>query len=140
MSRELRVLGGLNTTKIVSISQILVLYLTGSPFLVSGSIKSNQTTMASRPEGAAQGYIDPNWPPPGEDGDATIIIYGYTPNFALCILALVLFFILGLGHGWQLLKYRTWYFSTMMVGIAFVRPTSPTSAQAASTPHPAPTT
>lgn len=76
--------------------------------------------MASRPEGAARGYIDPNWPPPGEDGDATIIIYGYTPNFALCILALVLFFILGLGHGWQLLKYRTWYFSTMMVGILFV--------------------
>lgn len=78
--------------------------------------------MADRPPGAAQGYIDPNWPPPGEDGDATIIIYGYTPNFALCILALVLFFMLGLGHGWQLFKYRTWYFGTTMVGIVFVRP------------------
>lgn len=77
--------------------------------------------MASHPEGAAQGYVDPNWPPPGEDGDATIIIYGYTPNFALCVLALVLFFILCLAHGWQLFKYRSWYFSTMMVGIAFVR-------------------
>lgn len=77
--------------------------------------------MADRPPGSAQGYIDPNWPPPGGDGDATIIIYGYTPNFALCVLALVLFFILGLAHGWQLFKYRTWYFSTMMVGIVFVR-------------------
>ncbi|KAJ4990995.1 Sphingoid long-chain base transporter RSB1-like protein 7 [Stagonosporopsis vannaccii] len=75
--------------------------------------------MADRPAGSAQGYIDPNWPPPGGDGDATIIIYGYTPNFALCVLALVLFFILGLAHGWQLFKYRTWYFSTMMVGIVF---------------------
>ena len=80
--------------------------------------------MADRPPGTAQGYIDPNWPPPGEDGDATIIIYGYTPNFALCILALVLFFMLGLGHGWQLFKYRTWYFGTTMVGIVFVRPLS----------------
>jgi hypothetical protein len=77
--------------------------------------------MADRPPGSAQGYIDPNWPPPGEYGDATIIIYGYTPNFALCILALVLFFVLGLAHGWQLFKYRTWYFSTTMVGVTFVR-------------------
>lgn len=77
--------------------------------------------MADHPSGSAHGYIDPNWPPPGGDGDATIIIYGYTPNFPLCILALVLFFILGLAHGWQLFKYQTWYFSTMMVGITFVR-------------------
>ena len=76
--------------------------------------------MADRPPGSAQGYIDPNWPPPGGDGDATIIIYGYTPNFALCVLALVLFLILGLAHGWQLSKYRTWYFSTMMIGVVFV--------------------
>lgn len=83
--------------------------------------------MADRPAGSAQGYIDPNWPPPGGDGDATIIIYGYTPNFALCVLALVLFFILGLAHGWQLFRYRTWYFSTMMIGIAFVRHPPPPS-------------
>ncbi|KAF3002419.1 hypothetical protein E8E13_003513 [Curvularia kusanoi] len=75
--------------------------------------------MADHPPGSAQGYIDPNWPPPGGDGDATIIIYGYTPNFALCVLALVLFSILGLAHGWQLSKYRTWYFSTTMIGIVF---------------------
>ncbi|KAF1922932.1 uncharacterized protein M421DRAFT_408236 [Didymella exigua CBS 183.55] len=75
--------------------------------------------MASRPQGATQGYINPNWPPPGEDGDAVIIIYGYTPKFALYIFALVLFFTLGLGNGWQVSKYRTWYFSTMLVGTVF---------------------
>jgi len=35
------------------------------------------------------------------------------------VLALVLFLILGLAHGRQLSKYRTWYFSTMMVGVVF---------------------
>lgn len=67
------------------------------------------------------GFIDPNWPPPGGDGDATIIIYGYTPSFALGVLGCVLFFVAGLAHGWQLVKWRTWWFSTMMVGIVFVR-------------------
>jgi hypothetical protein len=76
--------------------------------------------MTDRPPDSVQGYIDPNWPPPGGDGDATIIIYGYTPNFVLCVLALVLFFLLSMAHGWQLSNYRTWYFSTMMVGIVFV--------------------
>jgi hypothetical protein len=66
-------------------------------------------------------WIDPNWPPPGGDGDATIIIYGYTPSFALGVLGCVLFFVAGLAHGWQLFKWRTWWFSTTMVGIVFVR-------------------
>lgn len=74
--------------------------------------------MAQRPP--ARGWIDPNWPNPMGDGDATIIIYGYTPSFALGILGCVLFFIAGIGHGFQLFKYKSWYFSTMMVGIAFV--------------------
>jgi hypothetical protein len=68
-----------------------------------------------------QGYIDPNWPPPGGEGDARIIIYGYTPSFALGVLGCVLFFIAGISHVWQLFRYRTWYFSTMIVGILFVR-------------------
>ncbi|KAH7080128.1 RTA1 like protein-domain-containing protein [Paraphoma chrysanthemicola] len=67
----------------------------------------------------SRGWIDPNWPPPGGDGDATIIIYGYTPSFALGVLGCVLFFIAGIAHGWQLFKWRAWWFSTMMVGIAF---------------------
>lgn len=78
----------------------------------------------------ARGWIDPNWPPPGGDGDATIIIYGYTPSFALGVLGCVLFFIGGLAHGWQLFKYRSWYFSTMMVGIVFVRLTTLTRSVA----------
>lgn len=73
--------------------------------------------MLQRP---ARGWIDPNWSPPGGDGDATIIIYGYTPSFALGVLGCVLFFIAGIAHGWQLSRYKTWWFSTMMVGIAFV--------------------
>jgi hypothetical protein len=71
----------------------------------------------------ARGWIDPNWPPPGGDGDATIIIYGYTPSFALGVLGCVLFFVAGIAHGWQLARYKTWWFSTMMVGIAFVSST-----------------
>jgi hypothetical protein len=73
----------------------------------------------SRPP--ARGWIDPNWPPPGGDGDASIIIYGYTPSFALGVLGCVLFFVAGIAHGWQLARYKTWWFSTMVIGIAFVR-------------------
>ncbi|KAH9880774.1 hypothetical protein IAQ61_001068 [Plenodomus lingam] len=68
---------------------------------------------------ASRGYVDPNWPPPGGDGNTSVIIYGYTPSFALGVLGCVLFFVAGLAHGWQLLKYRSWYFSTMMIGIGF---------------------
>jgi hypothetical protein len=53
-------------------------------------------------------------------GDATIIIYGYTPSFALGVLGCVLFFVAGIGHVLQLMKYKSWYFSTMVVGIVFV--------------------
>jgi hypothetical protein len=67
-----------------------------------------------------RGYVDPNWPPPGGAGDASIIIYGYTPSFALGVLGCVLFFVAGMLHVWQSLKYRTWWFSTVCVGIAFV--------------------
>ena len=53
-------------------------------------------------------------------GDATIIIYGYTPSIVVGILGIVLFALAGVFHLWQLVKYRSWYFSTMMIGIAFV--------------------
>lgn len=72
-------------------------------------------------ERQAVGYVDPNWPSPNRSDDATIIIYGYTPSFALGVLGCVLFFIASIAHGVQLVKYRSWYFSTMMVGIIFVR-------------------
>jgi hypothetical protein len=53
-------------------------------------------------------------------GDATIIIYGYTPSIVVGILGIVLFALAGALHVWQLLKHRSWFFSTMIVGIAFV--------------------
>ncbi|KAF2017603.1 RTA1-domain-containing protein [Aaosphaeria arxii CBS 175.79] len=73
--------------------------------------------MGDRPP--PQGYIDPNFPNPGTDGDATIIIYGYTPSIVVGVLGCVLFLVALIAHLFQLLKYRSWYFSTMIVGIAF---------------------
>ncbi|KAH7112519.1 RTA1 like protein-domain-containing protein, partial [Dendryphion nanum] len=66
-----------------------------------------------------RGYIDPNFPNPNQPGDASIIIYGYTPSFILAILGCVLFLVALVAHVVQLVKFRTWYFSTMVVGIAF---------------------
>lgn len=74
-------------------------------------------------EPPVQGWVDPNFPNPMGPDDAAIIIYGYTPSIVLGILGATLFFLAGLLHLWELLKYRTWYFSTIMVGIVFVRST-----------------
>lgn len=82
--------------------------------------KQRRVTMSnSRPP--IRGYIDPNFPNPNQPGDASIIIYGYTPSFILAILGCVLFLVALVAHVVQLVKFRTWYFSTMVVGIAFVR-------------------
>ncbi|KAF2114719.1 RTA1 like protein-domain-containing protein [Lophiotrema nucula] len=70
-------------------------------------------------EPPAFGYIDPNFPNPNGPDDATIVIYGYTPSIAVGILGCVLFFLAGTLHTYQLFKYKTWYFSTVIVGIAF---------------------
>ncbi|KAF2095497.1 parasitic phase-specific protein PSP-1 [Rhizodiscina lignyota] len=65
------------------------------------------------------GYIDPNWPNPNGPHDARIIIYGYVPSFALCIIAVVLFVLAFLVHAGQIAKYRTWYFIPLVVGLGF---------------------
>lgn len=65
---------------------------------------------------AVQGYIDPNFPNPGGPNDATIIIYGYTPSLALGVLGVVLFTIATVAHLYLLLRYRTWYFTPILVG------------------------
>ena len=52
--------------------------------------------------------MDPNFPSPNGDGDAPIIIYGYTPSTVLCYLAFAFFGLALLGHAVQLFKYRTW--------------------------------
>src|SRR3954466_5843036 len=63
------------------------------------------------------GYVDPNWPPPNDNSSACIIIYGYVPSIVICGLALALFFLaLGL-HSWLLLRYRTWYFIPVTIGL-----------------------
>lgn len=73
--------------------------------------------MSAKPP--ARGWIDPNFPNPMGPGDATIIIYGYTPSIVVAILGIVLFALAGVLHILQLFRYRSWYFSTMIVGIAF---------------------
>lgn len=83
-----------------------------------------------------QGYIDPNFPNPMTESSATIIIYGYdfgrsgcdrhyiddvnryTPSLAVGVLGVVLFAIALAAHLFLLLRHRTWYFSTVVVGTA----------------------
>lgn len=93
------------------------------------SKQSHRPSTMSTP--APAGFTDPNFPNPGGPHDARIIIYGYvfgpnplidytkllchsyTPNFALAILAIVLFAISLFLHTFELLRYRTWYFSPL---------------------------
>ena len=65
------------------------------------------------------GFVDPNFPFPGGENDAPVIIYGYTPNFALALLAVILFFIFFLVHTAQVYMHRSWYFVTFAIGLLF---------------------
>ncbi|KAK0668173.1 RTA1 like protein-domain-containing protein [Cercophora samala] len=65
------------------------------------------------------GYVDPNWPFPGGPNDAPVIIYGYTPSFALALLATILFCLYFVAHLFQVVRYRTVYFCTFPIGLAF---------------------
>ncbi|KAK3314392.1 RTA1 like protein-domain-containing protein [Apodospora peruviana] len=65
------------------------------------------------------GYVDPNWPFPGGKNDAPVIIYGYTPSFALAVLGVILFALFFAVHIFQLLRHRSWYFTTFSVGLLF---------------------
>ncbi len=67
-------------------------------------------------QGHVHGYVDPNFPNPMTANDAPIIIYGYRPSLALGVLGAVLFIIAAFGHSLMLFRYRTWYFSTIVVG------------------------
>lgn len=66
----------------------------------------------------ARGYIDPAFPNPMGPNDASIIIYGYTPALALAVVGAVTFGLSTLFHLAQMLRYRTWYFSIIIVGAA----------------------
>ncbi|MCJ1361814.1 hypothetical protein MMC16_000914 [Acarospora aff. strigata] len=61
-------------------------------------------------------YVDPNFPNPGGENDASIIIYGYTPSFALAVLGATLFAVSTLLHTVQAARYRTWYFLPLPIG------------------------
>ncbi|KAL8846765.1 MAG: hypothetical protein Q9221_008171 [Calogaya cf. arnoldii] len=61
------------------------------------------------------GYVDPDIPNPNGEGDAPIIIYGYTPTLALNILALILFALLLLFHTFRLYTTRLYAFSILLV-------------------------
>ncbi|KAK2010937.1 RTA1 like protein [Colletotrichum eremochloae] len=65
------------------------------------------------------GYTDPNFPNPGGEWDTAIIIYGYTPSFVLAVIADVFFFLLLFIHTWQVVRYRSWYFVTIPIGLLF---------------------
>ncbi|KAK5651677.1 hypothetical protein OQA88_11743 [Cercophora sp. LCS_1] len=65
------------------------------------------------------GYVDPNWPFPGGPNDAPVIIYGYTPSFALALLADIIFLVFLIAHIWQVLRHRSWYFVTFPIGLLF---------------------
>lgn len=62
------------------------------------------------------GYVDPNFPNPNGPQDAPIIIFGYTPSFAVGLLGVILFSISTLLHSYQIYRYRTWYFIPVVVG------------------------
>ncbi|TLD38809.1 hypothetical protein E2P81_ATG01352 [Venturia nashicola] len=66
---------------------------------------------------APRGYIDPNFENPGGPNDAGIIIYGYTPNFLLCVLALTLFTLALLVHTYQTLKQKTYFLLSLLFSI-----------------------
>lgn len=66
-----------------------------------------------------QGYRDPNFPNPDGDMDTPIIIYGYTPSFALAMVAVVWFFLSFILHLGQTIRYRSWWFIPFSVGLAF---------------------
>ncbi|KAF2424947.1 RTA1 like protein [Tothia fuscella] len=62
------------------------------------------------------GWVDPNFPNPNGPADAPIIIYGYTPSLAVALLGVILFSISAILHAFQLFRYRTWWFTPVLVG------------------------
>lgn len=73
----------------------------------------------THPEPEVQGYRDPNFPNPDGDMDTPIIIYGYTPSFALAMVAVVWFFLSFIFHLGQTIRYRSWWFIPFSVGLGF---------------------
>jgi hypothetical protein len=84
---------------------------------------------AIRPDG----YVDPTWPDPSGKNEfvpysillglqltspsAPIIIYGYTPLFQFALFATILFTLCLISHTIQLLRYKSYYFITVPIGL-----------------------
>ncbi|KAI9723903.1 MAG: hypothetical protein M1828_004022 [Chrysothrix sp. TS-e1954] len=64
----------------------------------------------------APGFQNADFPDACGSNDAHIIIYGYTPSLAICIVAMITFFLAGLLHYVFLIRHRTWSFSPLVVG------------------------
>ncbi|OAQ65060.1 RTA1 like protein [Pochonia chlamydosporia 170] len=76
-------------------------------------------TTSNITESKPNGYIDPNFPNPHGPHDVPIIIYGFTPSFALALFAAIWFTAFFLIHTIQLTIHRTWYFSSFTIGLLF---------------------
>jgi hypothetical protein len=66
-----------------------------------------------------KGYIDPDFPNPNGPSDVPVIIYGYTPSFALAVFAVAWFAVLLIAHTTQTIRYRNWWWIPVSVGLAF---------------------
>ncbi|CEJ91935.1 hypothetical protein VHEMI07617 [[Torrubiella] hemipterigena] len=64
------------------------------------------------------GYRDPNFPNPDGPMDTPIIIYGYTPSFALAVFAAVWFSAAFVVHCTEAIRYRSWWFIPFTIGLA----------------------
>ncbi|OAQ96729.1 hypothetical protein LLEC1_07717 [Akanthomyces lecanii] len=65
------------------------------------------------------GYVDPNFPNPNGPQDVSIIIYGFTPSFALAVFAAVFFFLYLVVHTAQTIRFKSFWFITFSVGLVF---------------------
>lgn len=68
---------------------------------------------------SVRGYVDPNFPSPGGPNDSDIIIFGYRPSLVFPIIAIVTFAILALVHTYQAARYRTKFFSMVILASIF---------------------
>ncbi|KAH8177161.1 RTA1 like protein [Sarocladium implicatum] len=78
---------------------------------------SEPSAEANRPP--IDGYVDPDFPNPNGDWDTPIIIYGYTPSFALAVFAAAWFALLFIAHLYQTIRHRSWWFIVFPVGLVF---------------------
>ncbi|TQS33466.1 hypothetical protein Golomagni_06188 [Golovinomyces magnicellulatus] len=71
------------------------------------------------PENRQGGYVDPNFPNLGGEQDVAIIIYGFTPSFALALFAAVWFTLFFAIHTIQVVRLHAWFFVTFPIGLVF---------------------